>query len=228
MRKLLRATLLAAGVVALANGTTATQAKEYVPHQQHLQHHHSVASFLASTKLPKQRLLVHLEDHAWASPRGKLSSLPLKDRLRAYRIIAAHSGWYKQHQPMIQKSKTVISDRTVEDFRYHIREFANANKHIAKIERALHPPVVYLIPHYNEWLCIHHYEGAWNDPNPPYFGGLQMDMEFMRSYGGALLASKGTADHWTPMEQMMVAERAYASGRGFWPWPNTARMCGLL
>jgi hypothetical protein len=25
-----------------------------------------------------------------------------------------------------------------------------------------------------------------------------------------------------------VAERAYRSGRGFYPWPNTARACGLI
>jgi hypothetical protein len=27
---------------------------------------------------------------------------------------------------------------------------------------------------------------------------------------------------------MWVAERAYRSGRGFYPWPNTARACGLI
>ena len=78
------------------------------------------------------------------------------------------------------------------------------------------------------WLCIHRYEGAWNDPNPPYYGGLQMDWSFMRTYGGFLLRKKGTADNWTPLEQMWVAERAYRSGRGFYPWPNTARYCGLI
>ena len=82
-------------------------------------------------------------------------------------------------------------------------------------------------PHLQQWLCIHRYEGAWNDPNPPYYGGLQMDIGFQRAYGGSLLASKGTADRWTPLEQMWVAERAYRS-RGFSPWPNTARYCGLL
>ena len=30
------------------------------------------------------------------------------------------------------------------------------------------------------------------------------------------------------VEQMWVAERAYRSGRGFYPWPNTARSCGLI
>jgi hypothetical protein len=54
-----------------------------------------------------------------------------------------------------------------------------------------------------------------------------MDVEFQRTYGTQLFRAKGTADHWTPLEQMWVAERAYQT-RGFWPWPNTARYCGLL
>ena len=83
-------------------------------------------------------------------------------------------------------------------------------------------------PHKREWLCIHRYEGAWNDPNAPYYGGLQMDLGFQRTYGRQLLATKGTADHWTPLEQMWVAERAHRAGRGFYPWPNTARYCGLI
>jgi hypothetical protein len=82
-------------------------------------------------------------------------------------------------------------------------------------------------PHESQWRCIQRYEGAWTDPNAPYYGGLQMDISFQRTYGGALLRSKGTADNWTPIEQMWVAERAYRT-RGFTPWPNTARYCGLL
>ena len=78
-------------------------------------------------------------------------------------------------------------------------------------------------PHYEQWMCIHRYEGSWADPNAPYYGGLQMDVCFQRAYGGELLDTKGTADHWSPLEQMWVAERAHAAGRGFYPWPNTAR-----
>jgi hypothetical protein len=88
--------------------------------------------------------------------------------------------------------------------------------------RAKHPP------HLTAWLCIHRGEAQWADPNPPYYGGLQMDYEFQQTYGRELLRRKGTADHWTPLEQMWVAERAFRSGRGFYPWPNTARVCGLL
>ena len=83
-------------------------------------------------------------------------------------------------------------------------------------------------PHARAWACIHHFEGSWRDPNSPYYGGLQMDLSFQRTYGRYLLSRKGTANHWTPLEQMWVAERAYRSGRGFYPWPNTARYCGLI
>lgn len=98
----------------------------------------------------------------------------------------------------------------------------------------LHPPPppvpVFsgLPPHYSAWLCIHQYEGSWDDDGSPYYGGLQMDLPFQASYGSSLLSAKGTANNWTPLEQMWVAERAFSSGRGFYPWPNTARACGLI
>jgi hypothetical protein len=81
--------------------------------------------------------------------------------------------------------------------------------------------------HRSAWLCIHRYEGAWSDGGSPYYGGLQMDISFQASYGRPLLATKGTAENWSPLEQMWVAERAFKT-RGFWPWPNTARACGLI
>jgi hypothetical protein len=92
----------------------------------------------------------------------------------------------------------------------------------AVLRQAQHPPYA------SAWLCIHRYEGAWTDGGGPYYGGLQMDLGFQQHYGGYLLQRKGTAGHWTPLEQMWVAARAYRSGRGFYPWPNTARACGLL
>jgi hypothetical protein len=81
-------------------------------------------------------------------------------------------------------------------------------------------------PNLGAWLCIHHYEGSWADSGSPYWGGLQMDLSFQRTYGGWLLRHKGTADHWSALEQIWVAVRASHS-RGFSPWPNTARDCGL-
>jgi hypothetical protein len=83
-------------------------------------------------------------------------------------------------------------------------------------------------PHLAQWRCIHRYEGAWTDPNAPYYGGLQMDIQFQRAYGRYLLRRKGTANHWRPAEQMWAAERALRAGRGFHPWPTAARRCGLI
>jgi hypothetical protein len=87
--------------------------------------------------------------------------------------------------------------------------------------RAQHPP------HLRAWLCIHRYEAAWHDRGAPYYGGLQMDVQFQRTYAPQLFRLKGTADHWTPLEQIWAAEHARRS-RGFYPWPNTARYCGLI
>jgi hypothetical protein len=85
------------------------------------------------------------------------------------------------------------------------------------------------VPHATAWQCIHRYEGSWGShTGNGYYGGLQMDITFMRHYGSKLLHRKGTADRWSPLEQMWVAERALKSGRGFYPWPHTARACGLI
>jgi hypothetical protein len=85
------------------------------------------------------------------------------------------------------------------------------------------------VPHFAAWACIHRYEASWSArTGNGYYGGLQMDISFMRHYGAYLLRKKGTAEHWSPIEQMWVAERAYRAGRGFYPWPHTARACGLI
>jgi hypothetical protein len=83
-------------------------------------------------------------------------------------------------------------------------------------------------PHRAAWLCIKRHEGRWTDPHAPYWGGLQMSMQFQRAFGRYLLGKKGTANRWTPAEQMWTAERARSAGLGFHPWPNTARRCGLI
>ena len=95
-------------------------------------------------------------------------------------------------------------------------------KRSAQAHRAAQHP-----PHLSQFLCIHRYEGSWTDTGAPYYGGLQMDVGFQQHYGRWLYARKGTADHWSALEQIWIAEKALKS-RGFWPWPNTARDCGLL
>lgn len=94
--------------------------------------------------------------------------------------------------------------------------------------RGGHAAAIQPVGNVANWTCIHDHEGAWNDPNDPYWGGLQMDKPFMRAWGAAMLVKYHGqwADAWSPRDQMVVAQRAYLV-RGYAPWPNTARMCGL-
>ena len=75
-------------------------------------------------------------------------------------------------------------------------------------------------------LCLHSHEGSWQDPNAPYYGGMQMDWGFMRHYGGWILRHHGTADHWPIRTQILVAYRGYRR-QGFGAWPVTSRLCGF-
>lgn len=80
----------------------------------------------------------------------------------------------------------------------------------------------------SDWACIHSHEGAWDaNTHNGYYGGLQMNWDFMRAYGPEFLARWGTADNWPVWAQVTAANRAKAT-RGYSPWPNTAAMCGLL
>jgi len=128
----------------------------------------------------------------------------------------AFAGWKDRVKRSVNQMEKVMGARlsTWQTRNWSVRA------HLVRL-RYFHPP------HYRQWMCIHHYEGSWTDDNAPYWGGLQMDLGFQRTYGRYLLATKGTANHWNPLEQMWVAEKAYAT-RGFYPWPNTARYCGLI
>ena len=130
--------------------------------------------------------------------------------------------WHWQAVMGVPRTRTagrVLAEMSVPDLRQAVRLWLH-RAYAARL-RATHPP------HLREWLCIHHYEGSWTDAGAPYYGGLQMNLGFQQTYGSWLYAHKGTADHWTPLEQIWTAENAFRS-RGFWPWPNTARFCGLI
>lgn len=85
-----------------------------------------------------------------------------------------------------------------------------------------------------KWECIHDHESHnWAIHNPPYDGGLQMDLGFQRTYGSEFIARWGTAGHWPVWAQYLAADRAFSgyngyAARGYTPWPNTARACGLI
>ena len=139
-------------------------------------------------------------------------------RIAAYQ----HATWRWEHVMGVPRTETagrVLTEMSPPDLRQALKLWME-RAHAARV-RAQHPP------HLRQWLCIHHYEGSWTDTGDPYWGGLQMDITFQRHYGSWLFQQKGTADHWTPLEQIWTAEKALRS-RGFYPWPNTARYCGLI
>lgn len=150
-------------------------------------------------------------------------------------------AWSWQRTALLHPTRSSYSERRTTSLPY-LRWIEGLWSRRAKAARlhAQNPP------HKAQWLCIHRYEGSWSDPEAPFWGGLQMDRVFMagygaafvRKYGGqlrytyekgkwALRAYGGEADKWTPLEQMWAAEKAHRK-RGFGPWPNTARYCGLL
>jgi hypothetical protein len=74
------------------------------------------------------------------------------------------------------------------------------------------------------FMCIHSHEGSWTDDGAPYWGGLQFGWSEWQRFGGMYAAQ---ANYATP-EQQIQAGINYWRVSGFNPWPNTARMCGLL
>ncbi len=87
-------------------------------------------------------------------------------------------------------------------------------------------------PRLRKWLCIFRHErhpgqGWRTNTGNGFYGGLQMNLPFQQRYGRWLLRRKGTANRWTPIEQIWVAERGRRV-QGWYAWPNTARYCGLI
>jgi hypothetical protein len=163
-------------------------------------------------------------------------NLPLDRKISYFKRSVDHDQkaivWYRKVQRNLRNDLRALAESRYEfsvavhrEIKFHKVALrwhkALLRRYQAKWDK-LHPR------HLSEWLCIHKYEGSWTDDGAPYYGGLQMDLVFQQHYGKELLKSKGTANNWTPLEQMMVAEKAYSSGRGFYPWPNTARYCGLI
>ncbi len=136
--------------------------------------------------------------------------------------------WDWQSLMKVQRTPTGYEEQTATSATYlaSLRDLWQARATRAK-SRAQDPP------HEPGWRCIERHEaaqaGGWAaSTGNGYFGGLQMSLQFQRVLAPELLRRKGTADNWTAIEQMWVAERAVRRGYGFTPWPLSARACGLL
>jgi hypothetical protein len=142
--------------------------------------------------------------------------------IRRFRVETQHWLMVIRGRPPANVSRSLAARSAAARSLGRLRQLAGRWRRRAHSARwrAKHPPEL------RGWLCIHRYEGSWADSGSPYWGGLQMDLSFQQTYGGWLLRHKGTADHWSAFEQIWVAVRA-ARTRGFSPWPNTARDCGL-
>lgn len=143
------------------------------------------------------------------------------DRIDDYR----QATWRWQSLMGKRRTPTVRSERreaSTTRYRYWVLNLWKVRAD--KVKRQAASP-----PHRSAWTCLQRYEAGWQaKTGNGYYGGLQMDLTFQRTYGAGLLRRKGTANNWTPIEQMWVGERALRAGRGFHPWPNAARRCGLI
>lgn len=140
--------------------------------------------------------------------------------------------WYWQDIALVKRTPTGYAERKTSSrayLKWTLRKWKERKS--AAITHAANPP------HLREWLCIYGYENGgygWTaNTGNGYYGGLQMDLDFQRAYGWNALQRWGTANNWHPLTQMWVASRAHRgyngiAARGFYPWPNTARYCGLI
>ncbi|MGD9694870.1 MAG: transglycosylase family protein [Thermoleophilia bacterium] len=152
----------------------------------------------------------------------------------ASRVVAARARAARLSVRLgLTRPAPVVLASTEEGLREQMRRWRGIAAWLAGRTERLRPaerPIEQRIPHYEAFMCIaRHESGARWDiaTGNGYYGGLQMDRGFQQTYAPDLYRTKGTANNWTAEEQLLAAGRA-VSTRGFTPWPNTARMCGLL
>jgi hypothetical protein len=154
-------------------------------------------------------------DQARSMPDGKV----VVRKIKRYQRVT----WRWQRLMGVRRTPNHRRYLRIRDLGYRRHVMRQWRGRAIRASRRAHNP-----PHKWQWQCLQRHEGPWRDAHDPYWGGLQMDRSFMRAYAPRYLLRRGWANTWTPLEQMWVAERALRAGRGFYPWPNTARMCGLI
>jgi hypothetical protein len=85
--------------------------------------------------------------------------------------------------------------------------------------------------HLFDWMaaadCVMSKEGTWTtNTGNGYYGAFQADRGFQRAYASDHYARWGTANNWPWYAQLEMAYRGWLF-RGWQPWPNTSRACGL-
>ena len=166
---------------------------------------------LAAAEVPTGRA----HDEARAMPDGRAVVRKIKRHQRA--------TWRWQRLMGVRRTPNLGRYRRTRDIVYRRHVMAQWRRRAIRARVRAHNP-----PNERAWRCLQQHEGPWQDAWDPYWGGLQMDRAFMQAHAPRWLLRRGWANTWSPIEQMWVAERALRAGRGFYPWPNAARLCGLL
>jgi len=189
------------------------------------------AALVMALAAPAQAHMLHKPKHATTAKLHRY-------HLHSYHHAVSTLRWYAKHPARTTRSPLPST-------RSYSRASIKGHRWLKRVmKRKLdawnlrHPvPFVTPLPHKRLWLCIHSGyrdgrkvsvgEASWIDPNAPYYGGMQMDLSFQRAHAPAWLRAKGTADHWTPFQQMWVSEIAV-----FWhgasitgSWPTTGPPC---
>ena len=124
---------------------------------------------------------------------------------------------------------------TIEQLERELRSWQEryeARGRVIRAQRRLARRLIRSRPIGNHWLeraflCVKAGEGAWtSNTGNGYQGGLQMDSSFQRAYGAEFVRAFGPAHRWPTAVQITVGIKGWLA-RGFQPWPNTSRACGL-
>ena len=172
-----------------------------------------------------------------AAPAGahtsRTDSLKKREQRQLRTLVSSHSTlrFFERHARILYGGPLARRRAAWRVVRFHRARIGWTIRELGETRASLRVLLRPAIPHRAQWLCIFSHENGgygWTaQTGNGYYGGLQMDLSFQRAHGSEFLRHYGTADRWPPETQMLVAERAYRT-RGFSPWPNTARMCGLL
>lgn len=141
--------------------------------------------------------------------------------------------WHQRGAYRVCKAARVLV--ASQDCRWHWRRYRSIMRTLPELRRRLDPwaNLRARIPAFYWHAFVHLIHPCelhtWYGVDYPYYGGLQMDLSFQRSYGSWALARWGTADNWPMVVQVYVAYRAAGpGGRGFYPWPTCAARAGLI